>query len=266
MHYMSTLWLVSTNFPKTYQPLQKPKCQKSNIKKFITWNFGIAWVLQHTWFENTVSMSVTSPRAAMTSIAGEKYKHDIVSVSKSTAWYQNYVHIKACLATEYCNAWKERNSLTSGLCVEFWNCKLITAILCNLYLYVRMVEILHLQLIYVWLSKLHALATGRLYHETFLRKSTFLLCLHMLFLIILSKPKSSELRVSWTGAPACRTEGQCPFDPTYDLKRHKNHSALDRDSKWALYPRFSCSYQVSGVWYICNSRLQRKWFGIILLV
>jgi len=62
-------------------------------------------------------------------------------------------------------------------------------------LYVAMVEILHLQLRYVWLRKLHALATERLYHATFLSNSTFLFCLHMLLLSELSEHKSAELWV-----------------------------------------------------------------------
>jgi len=56
-----------------------------------------------------------------------------------------------------------------------------------------MVEVLHLLLRYVWLSKLHSLSTGRLYHATFLSNSTFLLCLHMLLLSELSELKSAEL-------------------------------------------------------------------------
>ena len=128
--------------------------------------------------------------------------------------------------------------------------------LCNLYLCVGMVEILHLQLRYVWLSKLHTLATGRLYRATFLSNSTFLLCLHTL---LLSELNSAELQVLWMRAPTCRTDGHCLCDPTYDVKRRKNPSALDKASKWALYPRFSCSYQVSGVWYIHKSRQQMVW-------
>ena len=31
----------------------------------------------------------------------EKIKHDVLSVSKSVARYQNYMHIKACLTTGY---------------------------------------------------------------------------------------------------------------------------------------------------------------------
>jgi len=31
----------------------------------------------------------------------EKIKHDILSVSKSVAWYQKYVHIKTCLVQWY---------------------------------------------------------------------------------------------------------------------------------------------------------------------
>ena len=45
------------------------------------------------------------------------------------------------------------------------------------------------------MSKLHTLATGRLYHATFLSNSTFLLCWHML---LLSELKSAELWVLWT--------------------------------------------------------------------
>jgi len=51
-------------------------------------------------------------------------------------------------------------------------------------------KILNLQLGYVWLSKLHVLTTGRLYHVTILSNSTFLLCLHTL---LLSELKSDEL-------------------------------------------------------------------------
>jgi len=115
------------------------------------------------------------------------------------------------------------------------------------------------------LSKLHALATGRLYHATFLSNSTFLLCLHMLLLGELSELKSAKLWVLWIRVTACWTDRQCLFDPTY-VKRRKNHSVLGKDSKWALCPRLSCSYQVSGVWYIHNSRQKGQWFGRILLV
>jgi len=93
------------------------------------------------------------------------------------------------------------------------------------------------------------LATGRLYHATFCSNSTFLLCLHMLLLSELSELKGAELRVLWTRVLACRTDGWCLCDPTY-VKRLKNHSALGKASKWALYLSFSCSYQMSGVWYI----------------
>ena len=70
-------------------------------------------------------MSVTSPRAASDfhhcrhlkcrahkrfggctrwnprHLLWKKIKHDILSVSKSVAWYQKYMHIKACLVTGY---------------------------------------------------------------------------------------------------------------------------------------------------------------------
>jgi len=124
-------------------------------------------------------------------------------------------------------------------------------------------KILNLQLGYVWLSKLHALATGRLYHVTFPSNSTIPLCLHTL---LLSELKSTELWVLWMRVPACRTDAQCFCDPTYNVKRRKNDSALGKASKWALYPIFSCSYQVSGVWYIYNSRQKGKWYRKVLLI
>jgi len=112
---------------------------------------------------------------------------------------------------------------------------------------------------YVRYSKLHALATGRMYHATFLSNSTFLLCLHMLLLSEVSELKGADLWVLWTHVPACRTAAQCLCDPTHNVKRRKNHSALDKASKWALYPRFACSYQVSGVWHINNSKEKLLW-------
>jgi hypothetical protein len=33
MNYIYTLWLGYTNFPETFRPFQKPRCQKSVIKK-----------------------------------------------------------------------------------------------------------------------------------------------------------------------------------------------------------------------------------------
>jgi len=55
------------------------------------------------------------------------------------------------------------------------------------------------------LSKLPALETGKLYHATFLRNSTSLLCVHM---SLLSELKSTELWVLWICAQACRTDEQ----------------------------------------------------------
>ena len=43
-------------------------------------------------------------------------------------------------------------------------------------------KVINVQLIYVCISELHALATGRPYHVTFLSNSTFLLCLNTLLL------------------------------------------------------------------------------------
>jgi len=104
------------------------------------------------------------------------------------------------------------------------------------------------------------------YRATFLSNSTFLLCLHVLLLSELSELKSAESWVLWTGVLACRTDRQCLCDPPYNVKRRKSHSALGKASKWTLYPRFCCSYQVSCVWYIHICRQQGKWIGRILLV
>jgi len=144
-----------------------------------------------------------------------------------------------------------------GILTEFWQ-----FYLCNLYLCAGMVEILHLQLRYVWLSKLHVLATGRLYRATFLSNSTFCLCLHK---VLLSELKGAELRVLWTHVLACRTDRQCLCDPALCEETQKPQCS-GQDLKMSLVPRFSFSYQVSGVWYIHNSRLKGKWLRSVLLV
>ena len=55
-------------------------------------------------------------------------------------------------------------------------------------------------------------------------------------------------------------------DQTYDVQRRKNHRALGKASKWALCPKLSCSYQMSGAWHIRISRLKGKWLRSILLL
>ena len=65
------------------------------------------------------------------------------------------------------------------------------------------------------MSKLHALAIGRMCHATFLSNSTFLLCQHKLWL---SEINSPELWVLWTCVLACRTDKQYLCDPTLQPK------------------------------------------------
>jgi len=77
-----------------------------------------------------------------------------------------------------------------------------------------------------------------------LSNSYIFLCLHAL---LLSGPKSAEFRVRQMQVPACRTNMQFLCYPSFDKSRCKNLSALAKASKWALYLRFYCSYQVSGV-------------------
>jgi len=92
--------------------------------------------------------------------------------------------------------------------------------------------------------KLHALATGRLYHVTFLSNSTFP------YVFCLSELKKCWVMGLWTRVPARRTVAQCLCVPNYNESRRKNHIALGKASKWALCPKFFCSNQMSGVWCI----------------
>ena len=107
--------------------------------------------------------------------------------------------------------------------VNYGDCVCVPCIL-----YVDLVENFKLAVnIQIWLSKLHMLATGRLYHAIFLSNSTFPLCLHTL---LLSELKSADLWVLLCHVPGCRTYAQCLFDQTYESRR-KNHSALGKASK-----------------------------------
>ena len=116
MHYMYTLRLRSTNFPKTLRPFQKPRWQKSDIKevhnlKFrhcldvvghTTWKY-LQYVCHLTqsckWLSLLGKLEIQSPYAFWklhTLLLWKKIKHDIITVSKSVAWYQKYMHIKVC--------------------------------------------------------------------------------------------------------------------------------------------------------------------------
>ena len=114
----------------------------------------------------------------------------------------------------------------------------------------------------VMLRKLHVLTTGRLYLATFLSTSTFL---YVCIGCCQANSKGAELEVFWMHVPACRMDVQCLYDPLFDECRHKNQSVLEKALKWALCPRFSCSYQVSGLQYIHKSRLKKKLFRRVLL-
>jgi len=109
MNYMYTLWLWSTNFPKSFRPIQKPWIQKSDTTEFQNLKYRHSLGVLAHMVENTSSMSVTSPRAASDSSLGtldmhsshafwrlytlksktvimEKIKHEVLSVSKSVVW------------------------------------------------------------------------------------------------------------------------------------------------------------------------------------
>ena len=133
MNYMYTLWLRSTNFPKSFRPFQKPRCQKSDIKevhnlKFrhclgveahMTWKY-LQYVCHLTqsckWLSSLGTLEIQSPHAfwrlytlkPKTVIMEKKIERNILSVSKSVAWHQKYVHNKACLEMGYTpRAWRQ---------------------------------------------------------------------------------------------------------------------------------------------------------------
>jgi len=131
MNYMYTLWLGSTNFPKSFRPFQKPKCQKSDIKEVHNLQFrhclGVVahmiWkYLQYVcnltqrrkWLSLLQSLEMQNPYAfwrlytLKSKNVMKKIKHDILNVSKSVAWYQKNVHIKACVVMGYTpRAWRQ---------------------------------------------------------------------------------------------------------------------------------------------------------------
>jgi len=123
MVYMYTLWMGSTNFTKTLRQFQKPRRQKCDIKgvhnltcrhclglevhmisKYfeyvchLTQNckwLSLQWTLDMTC---TVHMPFGGCTHWYSDCIIETIKHDILNVSKSVAWYQKYMHIKACIA------------------------------------------------------------------------------------------------------------------------------------------------------------------------
>jgi hypothetical protein len=110
-------------FYKPFRPFQKPRCQKSEIKevhnlkfryclrvvahkiwKFLQYacHFTQSW----NWLSSLGTIEMQSPHAfwklhTLTFKAVIMGGKDIPSSSKSVAWYQKYVHIKACLATGF---------------------------------------------------------------------------------------------------------------------------------------------------------------------
>ena len=105
--------------------------------------------------------------------------------------------------------------------------------------------------IYVWLSKLHALTTGRLYHATFLSNST---CLYVSIRCCYTNSKSIELWVLWTHVPACSTDMQCLCDPTYN-ETQKPHSSRE-SLKMSLVPQVFLF--VPGEWCVVHPQHQTK--------
>ena len=127
MNYMHTLWLGPQIFLKPLKPFQKPRCSKSDINevhlKFrhcmgvVAHNLKIPWVCLslHSckWLSLLGTLEMQSQHVfwrmytlkSKTVIMETNVWH---SVSKSVAWYQSYVHIKACLATGYIHTvWRQ---------------------------------------------------------------------------------------------------------------------------------------------------------------
>ena len=133
MDELYTLRLGSAIFPKSFRPFQKPRSQKSNIKEVHSLKFRhCLCVVAHDLRIPSVCLS-PYPELQVTFIAGDtwnsesicileathivimekKIKHDIITVSKSLASYQKYMHIKVCaywslLVTGYTlRAWRQ---------------------------------------------------------------------------------------------------------------------------------------------------------------
>ena len=122
MNYMHVVWLGSTNIPKTIQAISKTKVldewHKWSSPKIwalsgccSTQNLKIPWVCHFThsckWLSSMGIPGIQSSHVywrmytlKCKTVIMETIKHDILIVSKSVA-YENFVHIKGCLATGY---------------------------------------------------------------------------------------------------------------------------------------------------------------------
>ena len=125
MNYMYTLWLGSTHFPKTLKLFKKPRCQSSDTQDVHNLNFrhrlGVAarqiwkylkygYHLTHSYmwlgsmgtFErHSLYMFWRLYTLRSRLLLRKQINMTLLSVSKSVAWYQKYVHIKACVARRY---------------------------------------------------------------------------------------------------------------------------------------------------------------------
>jgi len=111
--------------------------------------------------------------------------------------------------------------------VNFGDFICITCILC-----VALVEYFKIAVkIQVWLSKLHALATWRLYHVT-----AHSLYIHIRF--YKGELKSTEFWVLWTSVPVCRTDAQSLCCPNYKVSRSKITVLWARPQNEACSPDF----------------------------
>ena len=126
-------WITCTHYgwgPQIFQHpsghLKKTRCQKIDIKevhnlKFrhclgvvahMIWKY-LQYICHFThsckWLSSlgTLEMGESIPSFGDCTqwnpqmLLWKKIKHDILSVSKSVAWHQMYMHMKACLAAEY---------------------------------------------------------------------------------------------------------------------------------------------------------------------
>jgi len=123
MNYMYTLGLGSTNFPKTLRPIQKHRGQKRDIWEVHNLKQSLPYCCStHNSKTPRVCLS-PHPDLQVTLITGKIWnadstcvleavyieiqdcyygnKHDILSASKSVAWYWKYMYIKACLPKGY---------------------------------------------------------------------------------------------------------------------------------------------------------------------
>jgi hypothetical protein len=119
-------------------------------------------------------------------------------------------------------------------------------------------EILYLHLDIKMFIKLHTRKTGRLYMQNSLARAHFFRPTYAVAKWILWTV-SAELWILWTGVPTYMTDRQYLCDQTFNANRRIEHCAIGTDLKLALYLIHSCSYQVSGVQFIRNSRKTGKW-------